>query len=266
MAAVASPACALDPAVLGSPREPDTPTKEREDDDLSERSTECSTPSAAEEERVAAADAAPQQAPRVATLFILDWDDTVMPTTWLNSTGSLTNPALARQYFGQLSVAAEFISRTICMLKQLGQLVIVTNAEEGWVQQSIVHFMPGLLPLLFDIQVLSARALFAKRAPDAPCEWKRLTFESIVGSFCRRLRPGQQANVVSIGDLLAERVAVHSATVDAPTCWGKSLKLHERPDLKQLVREHQLLQSSLQWVVAEPRDLDLSIKDGCGDQ
>uniref|UniRef100_A0A7S1KZA1 Acid phosphatase n=1 Tax=Alexandrium catenella TaxID=2925 RepID=A0A7S1KZA1_ALECA len=253
-----------EPTMFGLPREPEALTKELEEDGLSEGSTECSSPSV--EERVAALEALPRQAPTIATLFILDWDDTIMPTTWLHSAGLLADPASVNRHWGQLSVVADAAARTLSTLKQLGQIVIVTNAEEGWVQQSTVLFMPGLMMLLLGVQVISARTLYGQRIPNAPLEWKRLAFESIIGSFRKRLSPGQQANVVSVGDLVAEQAALRSATRDVPECWGKSMKLQEHPHLGQLVHEHQLLQSGIRWVVAQPRDLDLSCEDECSGQ
>lgn len=53
-----------------------------------------------------------------------------------------------------------------------GKVMIITNAETGWVELSAKRFMPEVVPYLADLDVFSARSHFEALAPDSPSEWK----------------------------------------------------------------------------------------------
>jgi hypothetical protein len=53
-----------------------------------------------------------------------------------------------------------------------GPVVIITNAETGWVELSCKKFMPRVLPFLAGVKVLSARSTFESLYPDSPADWK----------------------------------------------------------------------------------------------
>jgi len=50
-------------------------------------------------------------------------------------------------------------------------VVIVTNAEKGWVELSALHFLPRCVHILKYLHILSARSMFEKRYPQA-FQWK----------------------------------------------------------------------------------------------
>ena len=58
--------------------------------------------------------------------------------------------------------AVEFLSRCVGM----GQVAPVTNAEKGWVELSAAKFLPGLVPILDRIKVVSARTMFEPQFPN----------------------------------------------------------------------------------------------------
>lgn len=53
-----------------------------------------------------------------------------------------------------------------------GLVVIITNAETGWVELSCRRFLPRCLPLVSSIRVVSARSTFEALHPDSPSDWK----------------------------------------------------------------------------------------------
>ena len=60
----------------------------------------------------------------------------------------------------QLSEVATAAAETLRLAKQLGTVVLVTNAERGWIELSCQKFLPTLYPLLEDVKVLSARTTY----------------------------------------------------------------------------------------------------------
>jgi len=246
----------------GSPKAEQWAPSDLDDEDIgSEASTESGCESLDLESQ-----GEPSQSDLPVTFLIFDWDDTLLPLTWLRQQGLLGSQRtqLGEEQRAQLSGAARCVARTLKLAKQLGRVAIVTNAEAGWVEASMQRFMPALAPLLDGMQVTSARTAYQWRAPDAPPEWKRMAFEREIGEFCQRLPDGCWANVVSLGDLHCERDALFEAIEDAPDCWGKALKLLERPSLEQLVRQHGLIQECLAQVVAHNGCLDMSVEGAGG--
>ena len=92
--------------------------------------------------------------PRRQTMFFLDWDDTLFPTTHLRTTGCITSagavvgaaaPAL-------MSELAELENEVCKLLEQAlaldATVCVVTNASEGWVQSSASRFAPRVLKML----------------------------------------------------------------------------------------------------------------------
>eukprot|EP00931_Biecheleriopsis_adriatica_P075718 TRINITY_DN49516_c0_g1_i1.p1 TRINITY_DN49516_c0_g1~~TRINITY_DN49516_c0_g1_i1.p1 ORF type:complete len:271 (-),score=56.54 TRINITY_DN49516_c0_g1_i1:21-833(-) len=190
------------------------------------------------------------------TLILLDWDDTLLPHTWLQEQSMPVcgpgKPSLAQQ--AELQKVADSVARTLQQVQALGQTVLITNAEPGWVDLSCNRFLPTVLPLLADMKVISARAAFEHRFPGSPAKWKLMAFEDEVDAFCAE--PGQDLrHVISIGDSMHEHTALREAT-QGKTCFAKSVKFLNRPSLKMLTDQHEALYHCLSDVVSQEDNLD----------
>eukprot|EP00418_Pyrodinium_bahamense_P008609 CAMPEP_0179119608 /NCGR_PEP_ID=MMETSP0796-20121207/56315_1 /TAXON_ID=73915 /ORGANISM="Pyrodinium bahamense, Strain pbaha01" /LENGTH=315 /DNA_ID=CAMNT_0020818119 /DNA_START=89 /DNA_END=1034 /DNA_ORIENTATION=+ len=193
------------------------------------------------------------------TLVIFDWDDTMLPTRWLEAQGlslDRTSEPTDEQR-KQLWTLAEHARQTLQEAKAHGTVVLVTNAERGWVELSCQRFLPSLWQSLRGIRVLSARSTFEQQGVAEPSEWKYLAFKSEISGFCGPLGGGRRKNLVSIGDSPHERSALIRAMECIPGCCAKSLKLMEKPDVSQLVQEHRLLIDCLSDIVSYDGNLDV---------
>mmetsp|Transcript_124842 Transcript_124842/g.364617 ORF Transcript_124842/g.364617 Transcript_124842/m.364617 type:complete len:259 (+) Transcript_124842:40-816(+) len=196
------------------------------------------------------------------TLLILDWDDTMLPTRWLESQGlNLDRDSKPTdEQAEQLQTMAEHARQTLNEAKAHGTVVLVTNAEHGWVELSCQRFLPSLWPLLLGVRVLSARSTFERQGVAEPSEWKYLAFQTEISAFCSSPVGRRCKNFVSIGDSPHERSALIRATECIPGCCAKSLKLMEKPDISQLLQEHRLLIDCLSDVVSFDGSLDVCIR------
>jgi len=159
--------------------------------------------------------------------------------------------------------AAREAARTLRAAKRLGSVVVVTNAEWGWVELSCKKFIPTLLPLLEGIKIRSARSAYEPLGK-SPVMWKRRAFNDELRNFCQEAElscpPRRLANVVSLGDSIHEREALLSATQDITDCWGKSVKFIQRPDMKLFGREHRFLSTCLRPIIKHRGKLDLCLR------
>lgn len=201
-----------------------------------------------------------------ATLIILDWDDTLMPSTWLQEQGLqiVAGSALpSEEQTAVLRGVARCVIRTLRRAKRVGHVTIVTNAEKGWVELSCSKFLPGVFPLLEGIKILSARSTFEHAQPQSPIHWKCMAFRKEITAFfqaqSRCIETGGQRNIVSVGDSLQERAALLQVT-EGRDCRAKSLKFEERPSPEQLIKQHRLLTACLRPFVDFEGSLDLCLQ------
>jgi len=192
-------------------------------------------------------------------LIIFDWDDTLFPTSWILEQGLLADGAtISAEQEVHLENLANQVSSTLQIAMGLGKVIIITNAEQGWIEMSCTKFTPSLASLLRSISMVSARSSFEQYTKSAS-EWKRMAFAHEVDLFYGSGNAGQQRNIVSVGDSLHEQQALISVSKSTPHCSGKSIKLFEVPSIEQLMEQHELLAGCLQDTVEYNGHLDVEI-------
>ena len=123
-----------------------------------------------------------------ATVLIFDWDDTLLCSTWLASEGlRLDSPAVIPP--STVAELQRLESSVVSLLERAmtyGEVVIITNAETGWVELSAQRFMPRVRPLVEKVRVISARSTYERQYPDNPYDWKVAAFRNEIGERVRR--------------------------------------------------------------------------------
>lgn len=143
---------------------------------------------------------APAQSPSSATrarlmqpspVVFLDWDDTVLPTSWLAAAEQRTRH-ISSVRMDLLPIA----NATQTLLEECYRIgchvSIVTNADRGWVEETCTIFFPSLVYLICPDEnappasrphsqippqrVVSARHCFEELHPHQPTAWKAGTF------------------------------------------------------------------------------------------
>lgn len=197
------------------------------------------------------------------TLFIFDWDDTILPTTWLQRIQALDMdgrpvPNALSDVQQQMSNLCLVASQTLQLAGMMGALMIITNSAPGWVDQSCQLYMPQIAQQVRNCEIVS-KPMYAP-----------LTFK--IGAFkreCRRFK-----NLVSVGDGEFERDATLALQmppsrkqsggagneVKSPARRIKSVKLIDSPTCQQLIAEHDMLQARLVDVVVFQGSLDLKVR------
>lgn len=182
------------PILTNVPNLPQTPSPDQLLHKTRFDTTLASVHSAASRMRIARANVVSAQ-PR--TIFLLDWDDTCCATTYLEWYGIMADldtrldecaPALHRA----LRVLEQ---RVLSMLKacvRLGQLLIVTNAGDGWVELSSSRFLPAVWAFLdkhyAKVKIISARARYIDLYRHMPWRWKALTFCDVLSEAVLQMR------------------------------------------------------------------------------
>lgn len=192
-------------------------------------------------------------------VLVWDWDDTLLCTSYLARCGvAITSEswAISETLRKELADLAHSVERTLDLALRLGRVVIVTNAESGWVELTSFKYMPSIFEKYIvsgRIPIVSARSTFETDTCRCPVEWKRLAFQHLVASC-------SEVHLVSFGDSNHERQALKNTAEQQFSKRLKSLKLIERPDVAALIKQHGLIQQCLLQIVDHPGFLDLCIQ------
>lgn len=198
------------------------------------------------------------------TLLIFDWDDTILPSTWLMQQGLSLDPGseLNAWHQGHLAAVAQHAIEILRAAKQFGTVILVTNAERGWIELSCHKFLPMLYSSLEGVAIVSARSTYETPEVQSPLDWKLRAFESEIlkffGAECLDQLESRK-NVVSLGDSSNEREALLRTTAAVPGCRPKSVKFVEHPDISQIVKQHALVLNCFSQIVHHDGHLDLHI-------
>jgi hypothetical protein len=201
------------------------------------------------------------------TLFLVDYDDTVLSSSWLAQKGlSLKSHHIPLEVAHELAVLEKHAIQLLTCVLNKGKVALVTNAETGWIELSARKFLPGLYPLLEKTRIVSARSTFEKQFPKQTQQWKNAAYELVFQeTFEGSVQLGFKGrfNVLSLGDSLYERNALMHLSKSLPDqVLGKSIKLIERPTIEQLQRQLEILNGHLDDLThaQEPIDLMLTVE------
>ncbi len=137
-------------------------------------------------------------------IILIDWDDTLCPTTFLEENGIDLRSKIEKdsELHSQLKELDREVSTFLKKCLEHGNPMILTNAEIGWVKKSCQKFMPLSYNILLTIEIHSAREKYSKTAEN-PKEWKKLL---LLNELKEQLL--ENKFVISIGDSEYERFAV----------------------------------------------------------
>jgi len=200
-----------------------------------------------------------EQSKEKETVIIFDWDDTLLASSFLSGKGYRLDNNMERlaDVDAQLKELEQSVVAVLNLAIGYGQVHIITNAETGWVQLSAQKFLPGVVPLLSKVEVLSARSTFESRFPESPMKWKYFAFQDKVSKGFSESK--LEKNVISFGDSHVEREAVRAVTRGMLNTRTKSVKFAERPSMDQLRRQIELVTNCFQYIHNHDGDLDLQL-------
>lgn len=193
-----------------------------------------------------------QQPKKHSSVIVLDWDDTLLCTSFLSnprispnghSCPRLRNVALAAQRLIELSLS-------------LGETIIVTNAWGSWVEHSAKRYVPSLLPLLKEIEVISARQRYEAQFPQQIAKWKMNVFLELQ----RQRSQDSITNLIVIGDSSFEIDAALAIGHLFPKAVVKTVKFREAPTPEELVKELQLAGDRLRKIVESGKPLQVAME------
>eukprot|EP00611_Tribonema_gayanum_P010363 TRINITY_DN2036_c0_g1_i2.p1 TRINITY_DN2036_c0_g1~~TRINITY_DN2036_c0_g1_i2.p1 ORF type:complete len:343 (-),score=61.03 TRINITY_DN2036_c0_g1_i2:382-1410(-) len=135
--------------------------------------------------------------------------------------------------------------RVLRLALKLGPVVIITNAEAGWVELSAEKYYRDVVELLSDIPVVSARSQFESQFPGAPLSWKAAAFAYVLHErFSSDFVTPRL--VVSVGDSDEEKIALRIAAGQHTTIQSCTVKFLAHPTPHALAVQLDMLRDDLE--------------------
>jgi len=212
-------------------------------------------------------------------LFIIDWDDTLFPTTWINK----NNIDFSKQnsfseyklYFLELD---KTISLLLDSLNKVGDIFIVTNANINWIKSCLMNLNLTRNTIINNkIRIVSARDSYSQNN-SSPTEWKILTFqdiiEDIINKINKNIKPNTVINIISIGDAMYEYIALinldnfiksyienkNETNKKKFNYLLKNIKFIEKPEFEFIIDQIQVLHKNANDIINKLEFIDLKFK------
>ena len=194
------------------------------------------------------------------TLIILDWDDTLFPTSWVVKNNiNLVDARNRWKYIPLFIELDKMLYNLIQKLKKYGKVIIITNAMPNWINDS-VSVLPKTAQIISSVKILSARQLFQSQFNDM-MEWKKHTFKKAIN---KDMNNNKILNIISIGDAEYE----YKALIDLYN-WNnknkkilKSIKLIHNPTYNILMDQLGVLYNAIPDICTYNNHIDWNFKLG----
>lgn len=190
------------------------------------------------------------------SITILDWDDTLFPTSWIDK--AISNPYLYQDLQKIEQIVYKLFEK---ILDYCSIFYIVTNADSGWIEYSSSKYMPLVFNFLLlhqeNVKIISARSNNSIMFPDQDYVWKLIEINNILSVLSQDSSLIYlDKQIISIGDSYIEKLATKEVASEY-NLKVKTIKLLEQPSCKQLQQELELLYNNYDVIIREMNNIDI---------
>ncbi len=190
------------------------------------------------------------------TIFILDWDDTLLCTTVISPYGYFDdNMNLLPSKLKKIKHLETLVKKLLTKTTEKGDTYIITNSEPGWVEYSCKRFFPNVFSLLKKIKIISARGLYEKKYPNNFKFWKNMAFNDIIKNYDLNL----PSNIICMGDSTYEMEAAHGLANKFPEGFIKAVKFKELPKIDELISQLNLILDKFDFIYSACKNWTITI-------
>jgi len=192
------------------------------------------------------------------TLIILDWDDTLFPTTWLLKNNiDLNIKDNVYKYIVFFSKLDTILFQLINKLLKYGNVVIVTNAAKKWIDLTL-NLLPNTQKLINNkIIVISARELCQESYPTEIYLWKKIIFNKLTHNYFSNIK---LQNIISVGDADYEfnaLIDLYDKQSFIKNKLLKTIRFAKEPSFDSLTDQLEILYSCIDNVITSNNHCDL---------
>ena len=195
--------------------------------------------------------------PKITNIFIYDWDDTLMCTSYVAPTGILNLDDFKPTDQTNMKNLDQLVSTLLKKSLENGKVFIITNAAYGWVEYSSKKLYPITYNILKNIKIVSARGMCEKKYPGDYRQWKFKAFYETLKSS--NINFYKTANIVSFGDSIIELESSHKLKEMFADGYIKTIKFKENPQPSELIKELKIISSQFETITLNMRNLSVKV-------
>ena len=195
--------------------------------------------------------------PKITNIFIYDWDDTLMCTSFVAPAGILNLDDLKPADKTNMKNLDQLVSTLLTKSMEHGNVFIITNAAYGWVEYSAKKLYPMTYNILKNIKIVSARGMWEKKLPGDYRQWKTKAFIETMKTS--NINFYKTANIISFGDSIIELEASHKLKEMFADGYIKTIKFKESPQPMELIKELKIITSQFDTITSNMRNLSVKV-------
>lgn len=191
------------------------------------------------------------------SIIILDWDDTLLPTSFLSPGGIFNlDIKLSKNDSEKLAKIEKEVSNLLNSAIEKGEVFIITNADKGWVEFSASKFYPSIIGILSKIKIISAREEYGNVFPGDSAKWKIQTFLDLQ----KYINLNLVTNLLCFGDSIIEIKAGKILASKFREAFIKTIKFKEAPKLDDLFKQLNLVNQQFNFIYSSVKNLTIKVE------
>lgn len=179
------------------------------------------------------------------TIFIIDWDDTLFPTTWY------FNKNINKfELENKMKELDKELNKFLSIILKLGRVVIISNASYEWIIESS-KFLYEVKKKIEnkEIIIVSARQLYQHKTNIN--NWKVFTFRDYLKNN------NHYNNIISIGDAEYEYNALVELYKNNRNKYYKTIKFMKYPNFNNLLIQINILNKIIKNIYCKKQNNDM---------
>ena len=190
-------------------------------------------------------------------LIIFDWDDTLLPTSFLLYKNKIDSQnKLNEKDQAKINKLENLVKNLLTLSLSKGDVYIITNSGEGWVEESTQKFYPNIKDILDKIEIISARKDYEEKYPNDSKLWK-------IGAFLNlknRLNEDLITNILCLGDSVFEMDAGKILASKFIHAVIKTIKFMENPKPEELSKQLNLVLNQFNSIFSSYKNLTVRVE------
>ena len=190
------------------------------------------------------------------SLFIYDWDDTFLPTSYLIREDMVDKIELSDELKYLFFILEEIIINILNLSINKGKVYIITNSSKSWFYFSSGKYFPNLDTILNRIKIISARDEYEDLYPGDTKIWKQKAFLHLK----KEINDNLPSNIICFGDSSNELEAGKIFASHLSDSFIKTGKFKEKPEVEDLIKQLNLIVDKFDFIYSKAKNLSIKVE------
>ena len=191
------------------------------------------------------------------SIIIFDWDDTLLPTSFLISKGIFNSYLeLTKLEKKRISELEDIVNKLLILSVDKGDVYIITNSDKGWVEYSSKLIYPSISNILQKIKIISAKSEYQELYPGDSRRWKINAFVNLTND----LDVTKITNIICSGDSVFEIEAGKILASKFTQAFIKTVKFKEKPELEEVFKQVMLVALQFNTIHSAAKNLTIRVE------